>query len=319
MGSFDTLAAWCKPRGIAVCCATLGAIGALVGCALSPFVPEAISPLNPPARSAVSQINSGSLQLLTYNVAGLPEWLSPSHPSRNLLLVSPLLSDYDLVFAQEDWAYHEQLVSQATQPYREGPGARRSSFLGDGLSLLSRHQVNRTTHVTWDHCSGYLGQLNDCLADKGFAVTHLTLSGRVGVDVINLHADAGQSDSDSEARRHEFEQLAQYIRQHADGHAVIVAGDTNLEPSNSADAQIGERFLQQTGLTDSCTVLHCNAPGIDRVFFRSSDRLHLAAEDRHEDPRFIDDRGEPLSDHPALAVNLNWQLQPPRAALFAQR
>src|SRR5699024_9684185 len=46
----------------------------------------------------------GSFDVLSYNVAGLPEVLSDSNPSVNMALIGPLLDAYDLVLTQEDFA-----------------------------------------------------------------------------------------------------------------------------------------------------------------------------------------------------------------------
>lgn len=259
-----------------------------------------------PPSLVVDGAQSGRLRILTYNVAGLPELVSPSRPSKNLVTASPLLNSYDLVFAQEDWAYHAQLVQSANQPFVAGPSPRRSSFLGDGLSLLSTQQLAPTVHVPWHECSGYLANLNDCLADKGFTVTRVHVGPGAEIELVNLHADAGTTAADVEARRDEFRQLSAYLRTHSAGKAVIVAGDMNLEPSVHMDAQIAREFLETTGLSDSCSVTRCTEPGIDRVLYRSSEQLHFSVHSVRHDPRFIDERGKPLSDHPALAVNLDW-------------
>src|SRR5680860_599736 len=42
-------------------------------------------------------------ELLTYNVAGLPEVLSGGEPAANTELIGPLLNDYDIVLVQESW------------------------------------------------------------------------------------------------------------------------------------------------------------------------------------------------------------------------
>src|SRR5882724_12042057 len=55
----------------------------------------------------------GSFSLLTYNVAGLPIFISQSEPSRNMPEISALLNLYDVAVVQEDFAYHEALRSHA--------------------------------------------------------------------------------------------------------------------------------------------------------------------------------------------------------------
>jgi hypothetical protein len=64
---------------------------------------------------------SESFSLLTYNVAGLPEGISASHPAKNTPLIGPLLNDYEIVEVQEDFAYHAQLIASSTHPYQTTP------------------------------------------------------------------------------------------------------------------------------------------------------------------------------------------------------
>ena len=61
----------------------------------------------------------GNFSVLSYNVAGLLEGLSQSQPSVFIPMISPLLNNYDLVLAQEDFFYHDDLSSQATHPSQD--------------------------------------------------------------------------------------------------------------------------------------------------------------------------------------------------------
>src|SRR4051812_30398967 len=108
-----------------------------------------------------SDVQSGELVALTYNVAGLPEGLSQSMPLEYTPLIAPLLNDYDLVFLQESWqtpdpnpleplrGYHEILVAGSTHPYKTVPAeqplgndpARSSALLSDGLNIFSEYPL----------------------------------------------------------------------------------------------------------------------------------------------------------------------------------
>lgn len=59
----------------------------------------------------VTEPFSGELDMLTYNVAGLPQGVSRSDPLLNTLIMSPLLNRYPYVFVQEDFEYHDELVA----------------------------------------------------------------------------------------------------------------------------------------------------------------------------------------------------------------
>jgi hypothetical protein len=280
---------------------------------------------------------SGEFTTLSYNVAGLPQEVSKVNPRDHILLISPLLNDYDIVLTQEDfdwWQpqlddldfvnYHERLRAQADHPYRSdrhsGPEAvgldvardRPSLLVGDGLGLLSRFPFDRFRRVPWELCGPGSA---DCLAMKGFAMARVELAPGVTVDVYNLHADAGGGEEDIEARVVGFRQLAAYIAEHSRGRAIILGGDTNLhtgpsdDPRDRTDAQVWATFLEETGLTDVCDVVDCADPGrIDKFAFRSGggvelEPLHLA----FEAERFRDPQGEPLSDHDPLLVRWRWR------------
>src|SRR5688572_5820705 len=66
--------------------------------ASAPIVSPDGSPPPPPIAPS-----AGTIRFLTYNVAGLPEGVSKSHPAANTPLMSPLLNDFDLVVVQEDF------------------------------------------------------------------------------------------------------------------------------------------------------------------------------------------------------------------------
>lgn len=270
---------------------------------------------------------------LTYNVAGLPVGISGSEPDINTPLISPLLNDYDLVLVQESWInpdppipgsefYHEVLVSQVTHPYLSEPAPpplgsdprRPEALVSDGLNRMSRFPFGPITRVMWETCHGggpgqELGSA-DCLSQKGFSVARTTFAPGIEIDVYNLHAQAGGSDPDAiEVRRQNFEQLADFMLEHSDGHAVIVGGDFNMRRTRPTDAETFDGFRERTGLTDVCEVVDCGDDDdeIDKFLLRSGDGVTIEAL-RHSFERetFQRDDGEPLSDHDPLAVTFQW-------------
>jgi len=287
---------------------------------------------------------AGTFTLLSYNVAGLPQEISDEHPSTNLPLISPKLAEFDVVATQEDfdwWAelasgfdfvhYHERLRAEAGHPHRSpqhpGPDAvdldlsdRPSPEVGDGLGVLSRFPLRGDERVPWTGCFGGMdtsdGGAGDCLAMKGFQRTTLVLADGKLVDLYNLHGEAGRTDRDQALQVEDYRQLAAHIVAHSEGRAVIVAGDTNLHTGgdhpdgrSGADTEIWERFLADAGLTDACAAADCPSPErIDKVAFRSGGGVGLEVTGhrfRAED--FVDDAGEPLSDHDPLEVTFAWR------------
>ena len=269
---------------------------------------------------------SGSFLTLTYNVAGLPEGLSSSMPERFTPMIGPKLNGYELVLLQESWqtpdpnplaplrGYHEILVAAADHPYKTVPaeqpfGAdprRPTALLSDGLNVFARFPLAEpTTRIAWSTC---VDTDADCLAMKGFSMTPAELGDGLPVHIYDLHMEAGGSAEDDVAREGGLAQLVAHIEEHSSDTALIVGGDFNLhtdvEPAKSQFASL----LTRAGLSDACTELQCPEPGsIDKLLFRSSPAIELSAASwQRETEVFVSDMGEPLSDHPPIAVRFEW-------------
>lgn len=291
----------------------LGALTAWVASGISEVRADDLAPkIAPVIKSALGRdTRSGTLKFLTYNVAGLPSVISGSDPEVNTGQVSPLLNRYDVVVAQEDFSYHAELVESAEHRYLAFPSYPRSTLFGDGLAVLSKFPIRADARVRWRECNGYLLALSDCFAEKGFSSLELRLTPKVQIPVINLHADAGESAGDVEARQVGFEQLASYVAERFAGSALIVAGDTNLDDRDPRDVQILTTFLKRTGLREVCREFQCTGQNLDRILYRSSRQLTLEPLAWKPDARFVDQNGEALSDHPAMAAEFRWQVGGP--------
>ncbi|MCC7382344.1 MAG: endonuclease/exonuclease/phosphatase family protein [Deltaproteobacteria bacterium] len=262
---------------------TLGlvAIGVCAGCAL----PEA------------------SFLALTYNVAGLPEGLSGSSPERNTPLISPLLEPFELVLVQEDFTYHDALVSRVTHPHRSTPKVPETKLTGDGLNVLSRAPFSALEREAWAVCNGGLDSGSDCLAEKGFLVATFTFADSIPVDIYDLHCDAGGDAIDIETRSKQIDQLLAAIERRSKGQAVIVAGDTNLRLRRPDDVTTLERLKAGAQLSDACLAVGCgDEDHIDRFLFRSSDEVVIQVESWSVAEQFVDEAAQALSDHPAISV-----------------
>lgn len=257
-------------------------------------------PLAPPEK------NHGRFSLLTYNVAGLPEFLSQSDPRRNIPVISRLLNLYDVAFVQEDFAYHPQLASSAQHPYRTPPVVQNErTGIGDGLNIFSRLPFTGLERVTWTSCYGKLSDGADCLAPKGFTLSVHEVAPGVVIDMYNLHMDSGRSDGDAMARAEQAAQLLSHIERRSSGRPVVVAGDTNTHADTEAFL---EAFRSRQGLEDACRTLGCKNPRlIDRVLFRGAPGLELRAVSFVVDARFVNREGADLSDHKAVGVQLEWR------------
>lgn len=292
--------------------------------------------------TAPEEDTGGTISVLAYNVAGLPQEISKVTPTVHIPMISPLLEPYDIVLTQEDFdwwqpvldsfdfaSYHEQLRAETTHEYataqHPGPEAvgldptSRPLQLGDGQGILSRFPFTDETRVPWEGCFGGADTSDngaaDCLAMKGFAVVRMTLAPDVEVDVYTLHVEAGGTEEDQRLQAADMAQLADFIAEFSDGRAIILGGDTNLHTgdeddpkSEPEDVAIWNRFLADTGLIDVCDALDCPEPGrIDKMTYRSSGDVEFTPVSwKFEVETFVGPEGEPLSDHDPLHVEFDW-------------
>ncbi|MBW2454107.1 MAG: endonuclease/exonuclease/phosphatase family protein [Deltaproteobacteria bacterium] len=252
-----------------------------------------------------SGLPSGDFNILTYNVAALPQFISGSDPILNIPQISPLLNLYDLALVQEDFAYQPQLRADALHPYQSVPLAPNGIDWGDGLNRFSVFPFIEFERHAWVVCNGFFDQKNDCLTEKGFSVGLHTLAPGVEVDIYNSHFDAGGSEGDHAAREAQTQQLLDMIANRSSGRAIIVAGDTNMKLSSETTLQT---LLTGASLEDACRALSCGDDyRVDRVMVRSSAEVELTPTSWQLDPNFVDGNGEPLSDHEPVGVVVHWQ------------
>ncbi|MCO5172290.1 MAG: hypothetical protein M9894_38825 [Planctomycetes bacterium] len=254
-----------------------------------------------------STLPTGVVEVLSYNVAGLPQGISSSDPVRNIPQISPLLNAYDLVLVQEDFWYHVELARDARHPFHSPPLVGHSTPMNDGLNTFSQSPFHSLTRVKWSRWHGLLNHSNDGLAAKGFTFARHTFGPGVEVDVYNLHADAGRDQGDIDARRDQFAQLATFIEAFSVDRPLIVAGDTNLKATTPQDEVILVDFMARVGLADAARTIGNLPESIDRVMLRSTADVALAPLRWRFADEFVDAAGGPLSDHLAVHVAVEWR------------
>lgn len=262
--------------------------------------PAATSSAPAPAPSSpAAKPGPVTFSVLTYNVAGLPQGVSHSDPAVNTPQISPKLNPFDVVVVQEDFSYHTALISADTHPNRSTPETGGQG-LGDGLNTLSRLPFAGFTRTAWSTCNGYFDQGGDCLTPKGYTRFILELGDGRTIDVYDVHFDAGRGDADAAARKAQVDQLTAEIAGASAGHAVIVAGDTNMKADDEATLQ---QLLTGSSLACACRTLGCDDPARhDRILFRSSANLKLTPK-TYVVGSFVDASGNPLSDHDPVSVS----------------
>ncbi|MGW1612884.1 jacalin-like lectin [Streptomyces sp. NPDC002285] len=290
-------------------------IGTLAAAAL------ALTGLATTAATPATAADSGTFNVLTYNVAGLPLGLGDSDPETNTPLIGQRLAPYDIVNVQEDFNYHASLYANDTHPYRTATSG--GAGIGDGLNTLSDQSFEDFERVRWNSCTG-----TNCLTPKGFTLSRVRLAEGVFVDLYNVHTNADSDDAALAARRANVEQLSDFIQAHSSGNAVVVMGDTNTRYTRAGDNI--RTLVAENGLTDAWVqlvkggtppaagsdALLCDATAptndcevVDKVLYRGSKLLRLNATRYNNDwAKFLRSDGKHLSDHFPHTVDFSYTL-----------
>jgi hypothetical protein len=279
------------------------------------------------AAPAAAAADSGTLSVLSYNVAGLPESLSSASTPRDssTTAIGGRLGPYDIVNVQEDFNYHAYLYAADSHPYRTPTSG--GAGIGSGLNTLSdiAYDTDDFERVGWNSCQIDSG---DCLTPKGFTFMRERLAEGVYVDFYNLHTNAGTNDGDLASRADNLHQLTAFIKSHSAGNAVVVMGDTNTRYTRSGDT-IAE-FGAAGGLTDAWVklvrggtppakgsdALVCDQSGatvpntcevVDKILYRGSKLITLNATSyNNEHAKFLTSDGLMLSDHDPITAGFSW-------------
>lgn len=275
-----------------------------------------------PVLFSLPEMSSGEIDVLTYNIAGLPEWISSASTPREASIISigQKINSFDLVNIQEDFNYNKFLYQDNRHPYRT-PNMGGVPF-GDGLTTLSTYPIIAFERVAWNDCRGA-----DCLTPKGFSYARVQLAKDVFLDVYNVHATAQDDVAATQARKGNLRQLASYIEEHSMCQAVLLMGDFNAH--YAFEREWIKAFQERVGVIDSWVLLQNegafpevvkdfkakpalsvtdDCESIDKIFFRNSDNLLLNPTGyRVEQELFQNESGQPLSDHCAISLTLSWQ------------
>ncbi|WP_159471559.1 endonuclease [Dyadobacter sp. 3J3] len=268
---------------------------------------------------------AGAFTVITYNIAGLPEFISSAVTKRapSIAEISEKLNLFDIAHVQEDFNYNKYLYNSGnTHPFRTKHKGKVP--FGDGLNTLSNFPVHDLRRIRWKDCSG-----TDCLTPKGFSFSRIEVARDIFIDFYNVHANAWNHNSASAARRKNIKQLSDYIKLNSSENAVIVMGDLNarycfyndnislLNSENGlTDVWVSEKnkgkfpdLLKEfpsediLSITDSCET-------IDKILYKSSKEIELMVKDyKFEKLLFSSVEGLPLSDHIPVSARFFWKIQ----------
>jgi endonuclease/exonuclease/phosphatase family metal-dependent hydrolase len=270
------------------------------------------APLARSARSAPAPGGLPSLEtelsVVSYNVHGLPGWITFDDTEDRLERIGRLLAVYDVALVQEDWWYPERL-RHAARARLDLRAARAGLSL---LTSLPREHLVEEAARAFGRCAGWLLGANDCFADKGAHRARLRLETGAEVDLWNTHFDAGAGDDDQATRLAQLDALAGRVERESAGRAVVLAGDLNLDFDRPDHRAAVDAFRTRLGLADSGARPVSATPGaghggrIDWLLHRGGAGVALAPIDAGEAREFTHE-GRALSDHPALYAKFRVQ------------
>lgn len=247
---------------------------------------------------------AADLQVLTYNVRGLPGWLAGDKPEVRLPEIARRLDPFDIVLLQEDFAFPDVFARlEGWSRLRGQEAGGWSAVYGAGLTVLSRlPAVDAPKRRTYDTCAGWLGGAMDCFATKGTVMVRVAADDGTELDVYTTHLDAGQGDDDQAARQAQLATLTQAVGDWSAGRAVLLGGDFNLNWQARSQREALTAFAAGLGLRR----VPVEVPGraIDHVLVRDGQTVRVAVIGAGYAPGFVQSDGQPLSDHPPLSVQV---------------
>ena len=254
--------------------------------------------------------STGQLEVLTYNIHGLPPEITGDDTQARVQEIAGLLGPFDVVGLQEDFIDENHVFIESASEHQthlrfSEPLDNRA--YGSGLSVLADYALLELEEEYYTDCFGVLENASDCLASKGFQVATISLGDNAAVDIYNTHLEAGGSAEDNAARATQVDQLISSLNGHSKDRAVLFLGDTNLHATLEEDALLLSALESSGGLSDSCALVDCNEPNhIDRILIRNGALLSLSVEAWQVEEAFYDSDGVPLSDHPAISATIGW-------------
>ena len=244
-----------------------------------------------------------TFSVATLNVDGLPLQVmsvdvNPDGPgSEGTKLISQYLAakNYDMVFFQEDFNYHDELTTSLADNYafdvHSGdvsidPDNFDMSMLltirfecdGLGACLKNKHTLNSMQRTAWTDYYGRLDHAWDGMVTKGFRRYEVTLHEGTQIVLYNMHMDAsddsdeasGNDEGDRLARLSQWTQLVSELKgQLDDVRPIIVLGDMNSYYSRDNIEEVFVKPIEDTGkatVTDVWKEIGSDSETLDKIF-----------------------------------------------------
>jgi len=185
--------------------------------------------LQPPAR--VSPLRNTetaqSLRLLSYNIWGLPGWMTGARSGRYPQIARQLeRMNPDIILLQEAWTARARKSAPATGSWWTARAAGQHTFFQQsGLMTLSKFPIIGGEFYPFSHAA-----FPDRLVSKGVLKTTICLPDGSILNVWNVHLQEG---GPAAVRRSQVQELVSHVEAAEDGQiADLVGGDFNCTPES---------------------------------------------------------------------------------------
>jgi endonuclease/exonuclease/phosphatase family metal-dependent hydrolase len=185
------------------------------------------------------------LKLVTYNIWGLPGWMTGARPGRYLPIARELERlDPDIALLQEAWTAKARTSVPADGPWAIARAAGQHSFFQQsGLVTLSKWPILGGEFYPFSRCA-----FPDGFVNKGVLKVTVQVPGGQVLNVWNVHLQEGRWPS---VRRSQIRELVARVRAAQDGQiADLVGGDFNCTPQSPSYRELVDALgpsVQQLG------------------------------------------------------------------------
>ncbi|MBK9138695.1 MAG: endonuclease/exonuclease/phosphatase family protein [Verrucomicrobia bacterium] len=247
------------------------------------------------------------LEVLTFNVHGLPRWLG-GPPADQFDRIAAAIQEEaaDIVLLQEAWTRAARRSAPHDPGWNIATGIRGDTFFEQsGLVTASRFRIIGGEFRRFSRAS-----LPDSLVEKGALKVTVVLPGGLRANVWNVHLQAGRA---AHIRAHQAAELIRWVREAEDGQALdLVGGDFNCTPDGpeyrALAADLGADVRRLDGRPHEPTFPEEVEGGsggrtLDYVFWSPRAPVRLTA--ARSEVVFDAEQGkERLSDHLGVRVSL---------------
>lgn len=263
--------------------------------------------------------SSGEFSVLSWNVTGKPSSLN-GLDSGEAKEVSTRIQDYsyDIVGVQEIWIDNKldqfsHNITDARYKGRSKMWRGGDNEWGNGLWTIAKYPLNKdkSRRAQFSKCAGGPNTVNslldieslvdlatlegespDCLAEKGFMMSPITLHDNLVVHVYNTHLNTNSKhneDTIQGKKESQLKELANAINEWSGDYPVVVVGDFNMKVDDTDiedqwEVDLMAAFAADAGLTYACKELEtqAEAAGTATELPCTTSVDHLAYRGNHE-------------------------------------